>query len=87
MTHTVHCSKLDKDLPGLTEPPFPGRLGQLIYENVSQEAWDDWNDNIQIRVLNEYRLNMSDEHDYQTLLGQMCLYLNLKREEINIENS
>ncbi|MCB9666986.1 MAG: Fe(2+)-trafficking protein [Myxococcales bacterium] len=36
----IHCVKLKKDLPGLSEPPFPTELGALIYEKVSKEAWD-----------------------------------------------
>ena len=39
MTRTVHCAKLDADLPGLDRPPVPGELGQKIFENVSKGAW------------------------------------------------
>ncbi|PYX86943.1 MAG: oxidative damage protection protein, partial [Acidobacteria bacterium] len=38
----VHCVKLNKDLPGLDEPPFDGDLGQRIYNQVSAEAWHGW---------------------------------------------
>lgn len=34
----VKCVKFGKELPGLAEPPWPGELGQRIYENVSEEA-------------------------------------------------
>ena len=36
------CAKLGKELPGLERPPFPGELGQRIYENVSAEAFELW---------------------------------------------
>ena len=36
----VKCVKLGKELPGLEEPPWSGELGQRIYDNVSQEAWN-----------------------------------------------
>lgn len=75
----VKCAKLGKELPGLEKPPFPGELGQRIYENVSQEAWSMWKDDMQIKVLNEYRLNMGDKRDYEVLLDQMCVFLNLKQ--------
>jgi Fe-S cluster biosynthesis and repair protein YggX len=52
---TVHCVKLKKDLPGLDTAPWPGELGQRIYENVSAEAWADWEERMKM-ILNEYRL-------------------------------
>ena len=74
----VHCARLKKDLPGLAKPPFAGEIGTLIYERVSQQAWDMWSKDMQIKVLNEYRLNMADPKDYQVLVDQMMLFLNLK---------
>ena len=42
MSRQVHCVKLDKDAEGLEAPPYPGELGQRIFENVSKEAWQLW---------------------------------------------
>ena len=77
----VMCSKLKKQLAGLIKPPFPGPLGKKIFENVSQEAWTMWKDDMQIKVLNEYRLSMSDPAAHQVLLKQMKLFLNLESGE------
>jgi Fe-S cluster biosynthesis and repair protein YggX len=51
----VHCVKLKRELPGLESPPWPGALGQRIYNQVSQEAWDAWEERMKM-ILNEYRL-------------------------------
>ena len=51
----VMCKKLGKELPGLDEPPWPGELGQRIYDNVSAQAWKLWEDRMKM-ILNEYRL-------------------------------
>ena len=51
----VRCAKLGKKLPGLDEPPWPGELGQRIYESVSREAWQLWEERMKM-ILNEYRL-------------------------------
>ena len=51
----VHCIKLKKDLPGLEAPPWPGDLGQRVFQNVSAQAWKLWEDR-QKMILNEYRL-------------------------------
>lgn len=84
----VHCIKLDRELPALERPPFPGEVGQRIYEKVSEQAWRMWKDDMQIKVLNEYRLNMGDPKDYQTLVDQMLLFLNLKEgESAEVENA
>ena len=52
---TVKCVKLQKELPGLAEPPWPGELGKRIYESVSVDAWQLWEERMKM-ILNEYRL-------------------------------
>ena len=52
---TVFCVKFQKELPGLDAPPWPGELGQRIFENVSVEAWKLWEERMKM-ILNEYRL-------------------------------
>lgn len=52
---TVFCQKLQRELPGLDAPPWPGALGQRIYEHISQEAWEMWEERMKM-ILNEYRL-------------------------------
>jgi len=54
-TRLVHCAKLGRDLPGLASPPWPGPLGQRIYEQNSAEAWQMWEERMKM-ILNEYRL-------------------------------
>lgn len=73
----VHCAKLDKDLPGLSKPPFSSELGEKIYNSISEEAWQDWCQNYQLNIINEYRLNLSYKVDYERLLKEMCLFLNI----------
>jgi Fe-S cluster biosynthesis and repair protein YggX len=51
----VYCVKLQKQLPGLDEKTWPGELGQRIYDNISAEAWGQWEERMKI-ILNEYRL-------------------------------
>jgi Fe-S cluster biosynthesis and repair protein YggX len=67
---TVHCVKLQKDLPGLEKPPIPGELGKKIFESVSQEAWDQWLEH-QKMLMNEYRIDLSDKSSRQILKQQM----------------
>lgn len=85
---TVNCKKFGKELPGLDKPPFSGEVGELIFNNVSKEAWEMWKNDMQIKVLNEYRLNMGDKKDYAKLVEQMMLFLNLSEgEAVEVENA
>ena len=40
---------------GLDYAPYPGQLGQRIYDSVSKEAWQKWLAH-QTILINEYRL-------------------------------
>lgn len=73
----VFCSKYKQELDGLDVPPFPGDVGKRIYENVSKQAWQEWQD-LQIKIINEYRLNLSLKEDYEALRDQMLIFLGLK---------
>ena len=64
----VHCVKLQKDLPGLETPPWPGPLGQRLFENVSAQAWKMWEER-QKMILNEYRL-MPWQKEAQELIAK-----------------
>ena len=67
-TRTVFCAKLKKELPALDTPPWPGELGQRIYENVSADAWKLWEDRMKM-ILNEYRL-MPWQKEAQNLVAK-----------------
>lgn len=77
MARLVQCKKLGKEAPGLDEPPFAGELGREIYENISQEAWELWRDQVMVRVINEYRLNLANADNYNVFLDEMRAFLNL----------
>ncbi len=64
----VRCVKFQKDMPGLDAPPWPGPLGQRIYENASAQAWKLWEER-QKMILNEYRL-MPWQKEAQELIGK-----------------
>lgn len=85
---TVQCVKYQQELPGLDKAPFAGEIGNEIFEKVSRKAWLEWKDDMQIKVLNEYRLNMGDRKDYETLVDQMLKFLNLRGGTVSeVENA
>ncbi|MCB0322820.1 MAG: oxidative damage protection protein [Bdellovibrionales bacterium] len=74
---TVQCVKLGHEAPGLERPPFADALGREIFENVSAQAWNEWQQSMMIKIINEYRLNLAEQQDFEMLIKQMRLFLNL----------
>ncbi|MEE1654274.1 oxidative damage protection protein [Brachymonas sp. G13] len=70
MTRMVQCIKLGKEAEGLARAPYPGELGQRIFDSVSKEAWMDWLRH-QTMLVNENRLNLADARARQYLARQM----------------
>ncbi len=74
MTRMVHCSKLGKEAEGLERMPYPGDLGQRIYNEISKQAWQEWV-NHQTMLMNEYRLSPINAKDRKFLEEEMEKFL------------
>ncbi len=74
MTRIVFCKKLGKEAPGLETPPFPGNKGQYIFDNVSQQAWNEWIA-MQTMIINEQRLASFDPKAKQILESEREKFL------------
>ena len=70
MSRMVQCVILKREAPGLDRAPYPGELGQRIFENVSKEAWGKWV-NHQTMLINEYRLSPIDPKARKFLENEM----------------
>ena len=64
----VMCAELQQSVPGLEAPPWPGPLGQRIYEQISLQAWKLWEARMKM-ILNEYRL-LPWQKEAQELIGK-----------------
>lgn len=73
MTRMVNCVMLKREAPGLDRAPYPGALGQRIFNEVSKEAWAGWVRH-QTMLLNEYRLTPVDPKARKFLEGEMEKY-------------
>ncbi len=70
MTRKVTCVLLGEDAEGLEYQPYPGELGERIYNNVSAEAWQRWVAH-QTMLINEYRLTPFEAKARKFLEGEM----------------
>lgn len=73
MSRSINCIKLGRVAEGLTKPPYPGDLGQKIFECVSKEAWQLWLRH-QTMLINEYRLTPVDPKARKFLEEEMDKY-------------
>ena len=74
MSRTVQCMKFGREAEGLDFPPWPGELGQRIYESISKEAWALWLQH-QTMIINEYRLNAMDPKARELIATEMEKFL------------
>ena len=70
-----HCGK-----PGEPPPahrvPFPPPVKQKLLDSVCASCWSEWED-MEVKVINEYRLNFL-EPEHRAMLQRACLeYLKL----------
>lgn len=70
MARMVNCAKFGREMPGLERPPVPGPLGQRIFNEVSEEAWQMWQQQ-QTILINHYGLNLADPATRKLLMQQM----------------
>lgn len=70
----IFCHKLQKEAPGLTRAPYPGPLGQRIFDSISMEAWQLWLKH-QTLLINENRLNVLDPKSRSFLEIEMEKFL------------
>ncbi len=70
----VQCAKMEFELPALDRPPFPGPLGQRIYNEISKFAYSQWQTQARL-IINHYGLNMADPRAQEFLFEQMEAFL------------
>ena len=74
MSRTVFCQRLNKEAEGLDFQLYPGELGKKIFDNISKEAWAEWQKK-QTMLINENKLNMMQPEARTFLEQQMQAYL------------
>lgn len=74
MTRMVYCQRLHKEAEGMDFQMIPGELGKRIYDNISKEAWSQWQAK-QTMLINEKKLNLMNPEDRQLLEQAMVDFL------------
>ncbi|MCE0494121.1 oxidative damage protection protein [Vibrio salinus] len=74
MSRMVFCARLHKDAEGLDFQLYPGELGKRIFDNISKEAWSQWQQK-QTMLINEKKLNMMDPEHRKQIEQEMTRFL------------
>jgi Fe-S cluster biosynthesis and repair protein YggX len=72
------CSRCGKpgEPPSAHRVPFPAAVKQQVLERICAACWRGWED-MEVKVINEYRLNFL-EPEHRAMLQRACLeYLQL----------
>ncbi|MBP80807.1 MAG: oxidative damage protection protein [Acidiferrobacteraceae bacterium] len=70
MMTQVQCVVLGEKADALDTPPYPGLLGQRIFESVSREGWKKWLER-QVLIINENQLSSADPQAIEVLEQHM----------------
>ena len=74
MTRMVQCVVHGEQAPGLDRVPYPGELGQRIFDNVSAEGWRQWIER-QTMIINENGLSTIDPASLEILEQHMLGFI------------
>ena len=74
MARKIQCALLKKEGEGMDYAPYPGPLGQRIYDSISKEAWQRWLAH-QTMLINENRLSPRDPKARAFLQAEMEKFL------------
>ena len=74
MARIIYCTYSKQQAEGLDRIPYPGPLGQRIYENIGKDAWAQWLRH-QTMLMNEYRLSPIEPKARKFLVEEMEKFL------------
>ena len=74
MSRIVNCVVLKREAEGLEAPTHPGPLGERIYNEVSKEGWQQWQERLVI-IINENSLSTADINHLELIEKHMLGFL------------
>ena len=75
----ITCSRCGSVAPGLGRAPLPGSHGELVRDQTCGGCWDEWKAT-QVKLINEYRLNVLDPEHFERLMQEMRAFLSLRED-------
>lgn len=76
MSHTVQCRRCGETAAALNAPPPGVANAQEVVESVCASCWEEWR-LMEVRVINELKLNFMDPESDKKLTEHMRDFLKL----------
>lgn len=73
----VQCSRCGATAEGLERAPLPGRPGAAVLDQTCSSCWDEWK-RVQVKLINEYRIDVLNPDHYAKLIDEMGAFLSLR---------
>ena len=83
MSRTIFCTFLGREAEGQDFQLYPGDVGKRIYNEISKEAWAQWQHK-QTMLINEKKLNMMNL-EHRKLLEQEMINFLFEGKDVHIE--
>ena len=74
MARTIFCTFLQRDAEGQDFQLYPGDMGKRSYNEISKEAWGQWQKK-QTMLINEKKLSMMNPEHRNLLEQEMVNFL------------
>tara|TARA_B100001167_G_scaffold188801_1_gene152624 strand:- start:1510 stop:1737 length:228 start_codon:yes stop_codon:yes gene_type:complete len=73
----TQCIKCNYDKEGIESLAFKGEIWNKIRNSICKDCWSEWENDMQIKVMNEYKLDLSNEKHRNYLTEKMKEFLSL----------
>ncbi len=70
----VDCVILQEKSEALDAPPYPGKLGERIFQSVSKEGWKQWLERL-VTIINENQLVTGDPATHELIEQHMLGFI------------
>ncbi|QJC30022.1 oxidative damage protection protein [Enterobacteriaceae endosymbiont of Plateumaris sericea] len=77
MSREIFCIFYKCKMKGLDHYIYPEYIGQIIFNQISEKAWNKWL-NKQTKLINENNLNMMNKKHFNFLKKNMINFLFVK---------
>ena len=79
MAVKIQCRRCGREQEGLAKPPLAGDLGDQVLAGTCESCWREW-EAMEIKVINELRLNFMDPEADRTLQKHLREFLRINSE-------
>ena len=76
---SVKCHRCGREASPLAAPPLPGELGAEVLRSSCAACWGEW-EAMEVKLINELRLNFIDPESERTLHKHLREFLQLEPE-------